>query len=401
MRTALLLLLATSACKLPELTMPQRFIDLDEDGYTEAEGDCEPLNGEIYPGADEYCDNQDNNCNVSIDEEGAIDESTWYLDSDNDGYGALGSPLEACVQPEGFVSNADDCDDQHQTIAPNLLDDCDGIDSDCDGVADDDAHVVWYHDNDGDGYGNPMASSCESEQPSGYVDDHTDCNDDDGKIHPSAPEFCNQNDDNCDGTPDNAAFDAPTWCLDGDNDSLGSPLETQNACVQPASDYIDDCSDCDDGDEGIGGPADCRFPTSWLLSDVGVGPDAELQGSGAAEVGWTLAAANLDGNDYDDLLVGYRDNSVGKLALVWGTPGRRTGPGLLANAADLTLPVDTDSTEEYGTAIQVFPDLNVDDMKEILVGDPSATQAGTLATGAVYAYLSQTGDDYALQARFV
>jgi len=172
--------------------------------------------------------------------------------------------------------------------------------------------------------------------------------------------------------------------------------------VQPTSgDYLADCSDCDDGDAGVGGPADCRFPTSWLLSDVGAGPDAELQGSGAAEVGWTLAAANLDGNDYDDLLVGYLDNGVGKLALVWGTPGRRTGPVLLSNAADLTLPVDVDATEEYGTAIQVFPDVNDDDMREILVGDPSATQAGTLAAGAVYAYLSTTGDEYALQARFV
>ncbi|MBW2255789.1 MAG: putative metal-binding motif-containing protein [Deltaproteobacteria bacterium] len=151
MRTALLLLLATSACRLPELTMPRRFIDLDGDGYTEAEGDCEPLNGEIYPGADEYCDNLDNNCNVSIDEEGAIDESTWYQDQDHDSYGDPNVTLGACNQPAGFVSNDDDCDDLHGSVAPGNFDDCDRVDSDCDGVADDDADVVWYRDEDLDG----------------------------------------------------------------------------------------------------------------------------------------------------------------------------------------------------------------------------------------------------------
>jgi len=36
--------------------------DADEDGWTIAEGDCDDLDANTHPGADELCDGQDNNC---------------------------------------------------------------------------------------------------------------------------------------------------------------------------------------------------------------------------------------------------------------------------------------------------------------------------------------------------
>lgn len=36
---------------------------------------------------------------------------TFYADADGDGFGDPAQPAKACTQPEGFVSNADDCDD--------------------------------------------------------------------------------------------------------------------------------------------------------------------------------------------------------------------------------------------------------------------------------------------------
>lgn len=42
--------------------------------------------------------------------------STFFADKDGDGYGDLAMPLQACVPPEGYVDNMQDCDDSDATI---------------------------------------------------------------------------------------------------------------------------------------------------------------------------------------------------------------------------------------------------------------------------------------------
>lgn len=42
--------------------------DFDEDGYTEQSGDCQDQQSELFPGAEEVCDQRDNNCDAAIDE---------------------------------------------------------------------------------------------------------------------------------------------------------------------------------------------------------------------------------------------------------------------------------------------------------------------------------------------
>ena len=49
-------------------------VDLDGDGYSVAQGDCDDNNIYVYPGAVEVCDQVDNNCNGTVDE---LDENTF------------------------------------------------------------------------------------------------------------------------------------------------------------------------------------------------------------------------------------------------------------------------------------------------------------------------------------
>ncbi len=245
--------------------------DFDEDGYNE-ELDCDDEDADIYPGADEYCDGVDNNCDGQIDEAGAVNETVWYGDGDGDGYGLDSSLAYACNQPAEHVGEGGDCDDENPALNPETW---------------------WYADADLDGYGDPEAGTQVCDQPSGYVADNTDCDDtaadvnpgqdeicdeidhdcdddnglydtdgdgyaiceddcddDDPEQYPGADEYCNGEDDDCDGTVDeNEAVDAPTWYLDVDEDGYGGPYGTQVDCEQPKSkqgQWVDNIDDCDD-----------------------------------------------------------------------------------------------------------------------------------------------------------
>jgi hypothetical protein len=233
--------------------------DGDGDGYSELDGDCDDADSSLSPGASELCDGIDNDCDGAVDEASAVDASTWYADSDGDGYGDAGSATAACSQPVGYLSDHSDCDDTDAAAHPGADEYCDGHDDDCDGDVDEDAAVdaaTWYADADGDGFGDAGSTTAACSMPSGYVADASDCDDGDAAAHPGADEYCDGHDDDCDGDVDeDAAVDAATWYADADGDGFGDAGSSTVSCSLPTG-YTADATDCDDGDGSVHPGAD-------------------------------------------------------------------------------------------------------------------------------------------------
>ncbi len=213
--------------------------------------DCNDDDDTIHPGADEICDGVDNNCDGSIDLDDPIDPSIWYADTDEDGYGDSENTEEACEPTEGFVDNADDCDDTDSEINPDADEECDGADNDCDGDTDEADAVnapTWYQDLDGDSFGDDAVTEITCNQPSGFVSVGGDCDDAEAAANPGSLEYCDGIDNNCDGAVDEAgAEDEPVWYYDGDGDGYGVHNNQTNvlSCNQPSG-YAATDDDCND-----------------------------------------------------------------------------------------------------------------------------------------------------------
>ena len=88
--------------------------DQDEDGYPLDE-DCDDTNPDIHPDVIELCDGLDNDCDGEVDE-GLL--TSFYGDEDGDGFGNVDKILESCEEPDGFVENSMDGDDDNDEIHP-------------------------------------------------------------------------------------------------------------------------------------------------------------------------------------------------------------------------------------------------------------------------------------------
>ncbi len=245
-------------------------------------GDCDDTNAAIYPGANEWCNGKDDDCDGAVDEAPAIGCNKLYLDQDKDGVGA-GEEVCLCGTPVGYAAAAGDCDDADATVKPGALEQCDGKDNNCDSKVDEAGSLgcsPHYLDADGDGYGVQGTNLCLC----GPEGDHTatatgDCNDGDEAVHPMALEVCNGKDDNCNGQVDEGT--KSTFYKDNDADGYGTPNDKLDACQAPDG-YVaagTDCNDfngsihpnaaelCNDIDDDCDGIADDGLPKSNLYAD--------------------------------------------------------------------------------------------------------------------------------------
>ncbi len=243
--------------------------------------DCDDSRPDVSGTAVEACDGADNDCDGDIDE-GVL--STWYEDSDGDGFASMAGDAEimmACEQPTGFAAMRTDCDDSSAASNPSAPEVCDGLDNDCDGTMDEDtAPVSWYRDADGDTYGQPSMTPIDScELVAGHVTRAGDCDDTDGDINPLAADICDGVDNDCDGM-----LDGPGEDEDGDGFASmacgGDDCDDDADTVYPGATEIcnridDDCSSGGGDDVSEDEDDDGFSPNSSSCSAVGGFPKTD------------------------------------------------------------------------------------------------------------------------------
>jgi hypothetical protein len=118
-------------------------------GTSLEDGDCDDKNASNHPGADEVCDDVDNDCDSTKDED-PVNAPTWYADSDGDEFGDAAAPQVDCWRPiSGYTDDASDCDDTNGAVYPGAIETCgDALDADCTGRTDNGCEVLYASDLD-------------------------------------------------------------------------------------------------------------------------------------------------------------------------------------------------------------------------------------------------------------
>ena len=382
------------------------FLDQDADGYTPCADDCDdnPVDGWLsYPGAQEACDEKDNDCD-------GVEDNEELLDVDGDG---AAGPYPGCLQVfgevdcddndatvfpgnaeicdtldnncdgqidenldfdnDGFTSCQGDCDSLNANVNPNAIESCDGVDNDCDGTIDE------GFDTDGDGQSD-CAGDCDPANP---------------LIYTGAPELCDNLDNDCDGSPgpDEADIDGDTYsACDGDCDETSADISP--AATEICNTIDDDCDgvvpadELDDDNDGFIGctPSACVVT---LVNDVddtafwdtftaldATGLDTEIANDAEA-AGWLADATNYGDGQVMIWHTGYRELSQSEYDALsgWVAAGGNlivTGEGVLYE--ELLAGDDDDSAGDDDDSAGDDDDSAGDD-------DDSAGTGGSGATG--------------------
>ncbi len=124
-----------------------------------------------------------------------------YPDADGDTFGDPNLGIPACLAPEEYIEDHQDCDDADPLIHPDGIEICNDKDDDCNALVDDHPPSGTPHhpDADGDTYGDSGTIVLACGEGPGIVLDASDCDDKKSWVHPNAAETCDGIDSACDG----------------------------------------------------------------------------------------------------------------------------------------------------------------------------------------------------------
>ncbi len=168
-------------------------------GHASVGGDCDDTRDTVYPGAPEFCNQRDDDCDTEIDEDAIPIE--LFPDGDDDGYygqleGQSTDIVVGCVGTPGYAGEPGDCEPIDPERHPGAEEICNLIDDNCDGRVDERVRPQC-----GEGWCAREAWTCDVQnctpgQPQ--------------------PELCNLLDDDCDGDVDeDVTCPAGTMCVVG------------------------------------------------------------------------------------------------------------------------------------------------------------------------------------------
>ena len=224
-----------------------------EDYSTTKKGDCNDGDVNVYPGVAERCNGKDDNCDGQTDEQGALNCIEYFLDVDDDTWGASQDKLCLCGPSGDYTAvKGGDCNDADPLISGGGTESCNGIDDDCDALTDEenaDGCVEWYKDLDDDTFGSSLEHKCLCAGTSVYkVDIGGDCNDGNAAVNPAVSESCDTIDNDCDGqTDEEGALECSSHYYDNDGDQYG--VGTPKCLCSGSGKYTAlQTGDCNDSD---------------------------------------------------------------------------------------------------------------------------------------------------------
>ncbi len=433
--------------------------------------DCDDFDPDRFPGNTEVCDLVDNDCDDDLppdeqdgDEDGEApcqgdcnddDPALNGLDLDEDDFSTCegdcddldGSLRPVDIDLDGFTSCDGDCEDGQPTVFPGAEEECDGFDTDCDGV--------WQLDEeDADSDGFLACEDCDDTDPAqngldddgdGFTGCQNDCDDSNPLVNPAATDVVGDgldlNCDNVDGedgdgdlcasldsggtdcddtdaslNQDDADGDGWSSC-DGDCDDGDPTLELDDADADGHSTCDGDCVDGDPAiyphateipDDGIDDNCDgldyCEdlncdawtdlvfvnnydggsfYQDSWIYYGSATGFGPSNRGDIPTIGGGAVEIAELDGDGYLDIVVANQRSAATWLHDSYVYWGSPTGYG----AADRTdLPTQ-------GGSQPTAADLNGDDYLDLVFSN--AFDGAAVAVESYIYWGSPTGFDAA------